>query len=136
MTNLYKQTLVKQIVGVDYDFPTASDLSALQYTFVALDGDELVVTCPSGAAPLGILQNAPVGTATKLAYATVRLAGFSKLVLAGTVVTTLPWIKPNTSGGTGIACTTDKDCYGAVAKSGGVSGDLILVEVSTGLYTV
>ena len=133
MANANEQTLVKQITGVDYDFPTATDLSALQYQFVESDADELVTVLTAGHNPTGILQNAPLGTSAAHAWATVRILGGSKLRLSGTVVTTLPFIKGDTNG-TGIAVTANKDNYGAVAKSGGVSGDVILVVVNNGIY--
>lgn len=134
MANANEQTLVKQIVGVDYDFPTVSDLTLRQYTFVKLDADELVVVPSAGDAPIGILQNAPLGAAGAVKYATVRLLGISKLLLAATVVTALPFLKTD-GNGAGITVAADKDIYGAVAKSGGVSGDYIIVSIGNGTYS-
>lgn len=132
MANANEKTLVKETVGNDYDYFTDADLSALQYCFVKIDTDELLVACGAGEVPIGILQNAPNGS-VKRAIGTVRLFGASKLKLGGTIVPTLPYIKSDGSS-LGVACASNKDAYGAIAKSGGVSGDYLTVLVQNGIY--
>lgn len=131
MANANEKTLVKQSVGTDYPYPTTTDLTALQYHFVKVDGDELITGASgAGETALGILQDmAPLpGVATT--QGGVRLFGCSKLVLAGTV-TPGQFIKSDAAGA-GLAATVDKDVYNAVAMTGGVSGDLVRVLIQHG----
>lgn len=127
-----EQTLVQEQTGNDYCYPTEADLSALQYTYVKLSSNK-VVAAGAGDAPLGILQNAPLGTAAAPKTAVVRLFGASKLKFGGTVAQG-NFLKSNASG-QGIAVTAQHDQYGAEAKTAGVSGDLGLVVIVRGKAT-
>ncbi len=126
MANANEQTLVKNMLGTDYAFPTAVDLSARQFTFVNLDTNELVVGSSTGEAAAGILQDNPNGS-VKPSQASVRIMGASKLKLGGTV--TPGQLVKSDSSGFGVAATVDHDRACARAISGGVSGDLILVVI-------
>jgi len=78
-------TLITNEGAIDLSCETQADLSALQYFYVKRSTAELIVACGANEKPLGILQNAPLGTATAPATATVRIQGVSKLVVAETV---------------------------------------------------
>ena len=130
MANAYEQTLPVATPGQDRMYPTITDLSAYQYKFVKVDTDNLLVACGAGEEAIGILQDAPVGTATALKDGTVRLFGQSRLVLGGTV-TGGQCVKSDGSA-LGVAATADHDKFAAVAKSGGVANDLIVVTVERG----
>ena len=64
-----------------------TDLSALQYNLVKLNADFNVVAI-NGVTdyPIGVLDNAPVGTASVPAEASVTCFGVTKVKLGGTVV--------------------------------------------------
>ena len=68
----------------DLSLPTAVDLSASQYCFVYLVSG-LIVLAASGSMPIGVLQNAPKGTAANHAAAQVRIFGTSKLKMGAGV---------------------------------------------------
>lgn len=78
------QTLITNEGAIDANYPTNSDLSALQYHAVKLDASEEVVACGANDAHLGILQNAPDGSSEEKT-AVIRVQGMSKLSLAETV---------------------------------------------------
>lgn len=124
----------QEVTGGDLSLPTAVDLSALAYTFVNIDSNGLVVSCTSGQ-PLGILQNAPVGTASKNAIASVRVLGSSKLKAGGAGWTANVFLKP-TTGGVGIPVTTNKDAYGALSVGLASLGDEGLVVLGQGTISL
>lgn len=103
-----------------------SDLSAKQFYAVDISGDEAVdIVATAGVGGLGILQNKPASGVS----AEVQILGVSKAILGGTVVA-------------GDKLTTDANgklvkAYGAdrvlaTAIVGGVSGDIISVELTLG----
>lgn len=130
MAELNELTNEKVIAGQDYAVKTVSDLSALQYTFVKLDTNNLCVAAGAGDAAMGVLQNAPLGTASAPAYASVRVLGVSKLLLGGNV-SAGDFLKVTTNG-VGLTTVTDRDRYCAVALCDASSGDYALVVVQAG----
>lgn len=116
--------------AVDMSFETQSDLSALQYYFVKMDSSELVVACGANEKPLGILQNAPLGTAAAPKLAQVRLGGVSKLKIAEGVA--FGKFLTSTAGSKGEVCDAAGEEYGAKALSSGDTDDLISVLVVHG----
>lgn len=121
-------SIVQEQGVIDISLPTIVDLSAKQYRYVvrnATTGN--IEACGANAQPLGVLQNAPVGSATRLAVAHVRLLGVSKLKVAGTVAPG-SWINSDTNG-EGLANTTNNRPSGAIALCDGTSADLISVMV-------
>lgn len=110
-----------------------------QYKFISLDSTtpSVLDLCPSGTLPFGILQNLEVqiGQTTSAvgSYVSVRVGGLSQMLISGTV-TAGNFLKADSSTGAGIACTTDKDLYGAIALQSGVSGDFIDVIIAFGFY--
>lgn len=123
-------TLISEAGAIDISRPTQTDLSALQYHYVKHDSSELVVACGANEKPLGILQNAPVGTATAPAIATVRIGGMSKLVLAETVISGN--FLTSTSGSTGEVCDAAGEEYGSKSLTSGESGDKAAVIICFG----
>lgn len=107
-----------QIENFDIGTLTASaDLSAKQYHFVYVSGDNTVTfVATAGAVYLGILQNAPASGGV----AKVRVSGVSKLVT-----------------GTGnlaanAAVQTDTDGTGITAANGDYSSVIVLQGASAG----
>jgi len=122
------QSATTEAGAVDMSFPTVANLSAKQYRFVKRDATTgNIVACGANEQPLGVLQNAPNGS-TREDVAIVRIAGVSKLKLAGTV-TPSSWIQSDTNG-EGTPNTTNNRPSGAMALSDGTSGDLIAVLVA------
>ena len=60
-------------------FPCATDLSTKQYHFVKITSGKVVICAAATDIPVGVLQNKPVGTATKDAIATVCSFGVTKI---------------------------------------------------------
>lgn len=119
-------TLPTEAGSVDMSFQTASDLSALQYTFVKLDASELAVTAGANGKVGGILQNAPNGSST-VATATIRVLGISKLKINETVA--FGNYLTSTSGGLGELADAANEEIGAMALSSGEQNDLIAVAI-------
>jgi len=111
--------------AIDMSFETQADLSALQYYFVKLNSSELVVACGANEKPLGILQNAPLGTSTAPKIAQVRLGGVSKLKVAEAVA--FGNFLTSTSASKGEVCDAAGEEYGAKAITSGDTDDLVSV---------
>lgn len=109
---------------MDMSFGTILDLSAAQYRFVKLSGDNMVVLCNSvGDTPIGVLQNKPVGSATTPGVARVRIMGISRVVAGGAVIC---GDKLGTDGnGAGVAKTANTAVYMGVVTDGVGSGETI-----------
>ena len=126
---------VPEINEHDLSLKTATDLSAHQYHFVKI-ASGIISLAATGEKAIGILQNAPVGTATVAAVAHIRVMGLSKLKYEDTIAAS-DYLKPNTtSSGKAIKAGTNKDQYGAVAVDDGVTGDLGVVIVEHGQVNV
>lgn len=111
--------------------PTDVDLSAYQYHYVKNDAtDGKVVPCGANEKPLGILQNAPVGSASKDAQAEVCIGGVSKISINETVIPGN--FLTSTSGAKGEVCDAAGEEYGARALCDGTANDLISVLVCFG----
>jgi len=123
-------TFTTEAGAVDVSVETQADLSAAQYFFIKLSTAELGVLAGANEKTLGILQNAPVGTATEPAIARVRVSGISKLKIAETVAFG-KFLTP-TAAGDGEVCDAAGEEYGARALTSGEDNDLITVEVCHG----
>lgn len=101
------------------------------YTFVKPGADAKHVAICSAASDktIGIAQNAP--TAADDPVEVALPGGGAKLKLGGTV-SFGDMLVPDASG-FGVASTSNAARHGAMAMSDGVSGDIIPVEVITGI---
>lgn len=124
------RTLITNEGAIDMNYPTNSDLSALQYHFVKIDASEEVVACGANEAPIGILQNDPDGSSDEKT-AVVRVQGTSKLSIAETVA--FGDRLTSTAASKGEVVDAADEEIGARALTSGVSGDLIAVQC--GPYT-
>lgn len=123
-----KMSVTTEAGAIDISLPTAADLSAKQYFFVKRDATTgKIVACGANEQPLGVLQNAPNGSARD-ATAQVRVSGVSKIKLAGTV-TPSSFIQCDTNGN-GTPNTTDKRPSGGLSLADGVTGDISTMLVS------
>lgn len=95
---------------IEKSLPTQADLSALQYHFVKLDSNGLVVACGANEMPLGILQNVVDGSTTE-ATATVRTQGDSYLSIAENV--SFGDLITSTAASKGEVADADGEIYGA-----------------------
>lgn len=118
-----------EVMDNDSSFPTDTDLSALQYTFVKLDSSELVVAAGAGEQALGVLQNAPNGSSRR-AIAEVRVLGLSR-VKAGGSITAQSWIKVDGSG-EAVVTTTNLDKTVGMALTSADDGDIFLALIFPG----
>lgn len=134
MTDINIQTLPKEILGQDMEVTCAVDLSASQYCFVKKDSSNLLVLCGNAESSIGILQNAPVGTASAPVQATVRYLGQSKLYTAGDI-TEAAYIGSDAAG-KGLAVASDHNRYNAVAQSNSLNGDITVVKLTEGTISV
>jgi hypothetical protein len=103
----------------------AVDLSAKQFYYVGEDGSGTynVAGAATGALGAGFLMNAPLaGEACNVA----SIGGGAKGVLSGTV--TIEMELKATTGGTLVEAGTAGDIVVALAKSAGVTGDIIDIE--------
>jgi len=127
------RTVVPEHTDADLNFETQADLSALQYHFVKLDTNGLVVACGANEKPLGILQNDPLGTSAAPATAVVRLWGASKLKADEA------WAHGNfltcTASSKGEVADAANEEYGAVAIGAAADGDLGAVVIFRGEVT-
>jgi len=69
---------------LELSLPTEVDLSSLQYHFVKLDVNGMVVPCGANEKPLGILQNDVNGTVVERT-AVIMIQGISYLAIGETV---------------------------------------------------
>lgn len=113
--------------GFDITMKTTADLSTGPYLFVKGANANEVALAGSGDVPLGVLQDAPLGTSTAPLPATVRCLGFTRLKAGGTI-SQGNWLKP-TTGGTAVASSTDHDIVGAQALEDAVSGDIFAAVI-------
>lgn len=114
----------------DISRPTQTDLSAKTYFAVKHDSNELVVLAGAGEQAIGILQNAPLGTATEEALAQVRTLGLSRAKAAGTI-TSGAFLKSDADGKL-VVTTTDRDLSIGMALTSADSGDEFLMLVIPG----
>lgn len=117
-----KISVVPETPGQDITLPCASDLSALQYTYVRITSNKVVGCAADDRDGLGILQNKPVGTATRDADAIVRMFGFSKASIGSGGAASGAYLKVGTAGVLIDAGTTDRvnvvaKCVGDAAAS-------------------
>lgn len=103
----------------------AADLSARQYRFVKQNSAGQYAVATAGAEVDGITQNDPAAQGRAL---TVGVGGISKLELGGTVDEG-QYVAAG-SNGVGVAAAS-ADFVGAKARTSGVSGDFIAVEIMT-----
>ena len=105
-----------------------NDLSAKQYHFVEISGDNQVDVCDgAGEQAVGILQNKPIaGQACE-----IMVAGMSKL-LAGTGGLTAGDLFGTSATGTGIAKTTDTDFYNGLVLDAGAAASYATVLIGFG----
>lgn len=103
----------------------AVDLSAKQFYYVGENGSGAynVAGAATGALGAGFLMNAPK---INEACVVASIGGGAKGVLSGTVTVELE-LKA-TTGGTLVEADTAGDIVVAIAKSAGVSGDIIDIE--------
>lgn len=73
-------------VGQDFSFPTIADQTNNQFKFVTIGSDGNLTICTAGAMAVGVMQDAPVGTATQAVASQVRTAGTSKIQAGGSFV--------------------------------------------------
>lgn len=119
--------------GNDISLPCAADLSAAQYHFVYLVSG-LVVLATTGVRAIGVLQNKPVGTATKHAAAQVRMFGFTKLLAGTSGYSSGAYLVPNTSSaGDAIASTSDHNLIAAMAIGDASAGDIAAAVLTPGV---
>ena len=111
-------------------FLTVTDLSALQFTCVAMSAANTVASNTSDTTPtVGILYNNPKGTSTSPKEAEVAVSGIAK-VLAGGAITQGAIVVP-TSGGAVIVTTTTKKFAVGIALDAADNGDLVRVKLGT-----
>lgn len=109
-------------------FIAGADLSALQFTCVAMSGVNTVVSATAATAPvLGVLQNNPESGQT----ATVAYGGIVK-VLAGGAITQGDKVTA-TTGGAVITTTTDTNHVLGFALDTAASGDYARVLITHGM---
>lgn len=123
-------TVVPDTSEFDISVPCDTDLSSKQYHFVKIDTDEQVVICGLNDKSAGILQNAPLGTATSKQIAIVRTGGLSKLKISE-VVSFGKFLTP-TAAGQGEVCDAAGEEFAAKALTSGDANDLIAVIVTHG----
>ena len=71
-------------VGQDFSFPTIVDQTGNQFKFVVLGSNGNITTASSaGVRCLGVMQDAPVGTAAQPKGSQVRIAGPTKVQAGG-----------------------------------------------------
>lgn len=117
--------------AIDISLPTATDLSALQYCYVKLHATTgKVVACGLNEKMAGILQNAPVGSASADAVAQIRVGGVSILKVAETIIPGN--FLTSTAASLGEVCDAAGEEYGAVALSDGSANDYITVLIARG----
>lgn len=119
--------------AVDVSYITVTDLSADQYKAVVLSAAKTVALAGANARVIGILQNAPLGTATAPAVANVRVGGNSKLKVneacgPGRLIT-------STAAGLGEVVDADAEFYFAQCLEyvGGAQNDLVSVVLCKGI---
>lgn len=106
-----------------------SNLSSKTYHFVSFDAtDRNVVNLQENATemPLILLDDGDGSSTAK--RGSIALAGITQLKIGGSV--TAGDSLTATTGGVGIATTTDGDRAGAIALEGGASGDIIEVLIA------
>ena len=123
-------TLAPDTTWGDLTFQCETDLSSKQYYYVKLDTNEKVVLAGLNDKTLGILQNAPNGSASAPAMAVVRVLGFSKLKVAEGVAFG-NFLTP-TAAGKGEVCDAAGEEFGARALTSADTDDLALVELCHG----
>ena len=130
----YKQNVIPEMVGQDVSLPCASDLSASQYKFVKFSSGK-IIECSADDTPLGILQNKPVGTATKDEIAIVRCFGFSKLVIGSGGGSAGDYLIVTTAG-SGLVSTTDHKKLGAQLLQDAAASDVAAVMIVKGFISL
>jgi hypothetical protein len=123
-------SLITNEGAIDLSRPTQADLSALQYHNVKHSTAELVVACGLNEAPLGILQNAPTGSATAEATAVVRIQGVSKLKIAEAVAFGDRLTSTAASKGEVVDAADEEIC--ARTLTSGDTDDLVAVQLMFG----
>jgi hypothetical protein len=106
-------------------FLAATDLSALQWTFVKMSADQTVTGCAAGNQAIGVLTNMPKAAGQG---AVVRLLGTTKLKVDGTVGGGISAGSPLKAGtaGVGVVSASNKDTVCAIALAGSsAAGDII-----------
>lgn len=104
-----------QIPVLDATFEASADLSAKQFYFVKIDGDNKVNVCTAITdAPIGVLQNKP----TAGQAANVRLWGISKLsanaaISAGDILGSSTDSQAQTAVATNVTCARALTAAGA-----------------------
>lgn len=73
-------------VGQDFTFTTIVDQTNNQFKFVVLGTDGHITLSTAGKRAIGVMQDAPIGTAAQQVGSQVRTAGPSKVVCGGTFV--------------------------------------------------
>jgi hypothetical protein len=112
----------------------AADLSALQFTFVIVDGDgKAAANISAGGWAFGVLQNKPIAGET----AQVAIAGVTKIV-AGATITPDDKIMSTNAGkaDVAVAAASPGNFARGQALEGGASGEIITMALApTGYMT-
>ena len=114
-------------------YPTQTDISALLYKPVLVVGS-LIVAATEGSMPIGILQNAPKGTATQPDSALVAVDALAIVKVDGTV-TGGDFLKVG-SGGDVVKADEDGDNYFAQVLDDAEDGDEVAVQIIKGTLRV
>lgn len=69
--------------GTDWTLPTDIDLTGKQFVFVTLGSDGFVDVCGAGALAIGVVQDAPIGTAAVPVAVPVRTMAPTKVQAGG-----------------------------------------------------
>lgn len=109
-----------------------SDLSAKQYHFVDLDTtDDEVVNIVADAASFGFVLQEGVNGGTTEDTSTIAVSGLTK-VKSGGAISAGDKITAST-GGVGIATTTDTNHYNGIAMENAASGDIFVMSAERGM---
>lgn len=113
---------------------TVTDLTDKNYFFANLSTvtDQLVALAADATKIPWILQDAPLGTASVPASASIAVNGVTKLKLGASAVAVGDRLTAD-SDGKGVPTTTSTNKYGAIAMENGAAGDIIAVRVAQGL---
>ena len=114
-------------------YPTQTDLSALLYKPVLVSGS-LIIAATENSQPIGILQNAPKGTATQPDSANVAVDALAIIKVDGTV-SGGDFLKVGTAGAV-VKATIDGEKYFAQVLDDAEDGDEVACKIVSGQLSV
>lgn len=114
-------------------YPTEIDLSALLYKPVKVVGS-LIVAVAEGEMPIGILQNAPKGTAAQPDSANVAVDALAIIKVDGTVLGG-DFLKVGSAGAV-VKADADGDNYFAQVLDDAEDGDAVACKIVNGTLRV